>query len=387
MWKKLGMIFTSSKKKENVEFLFGDDRLKISETYSYLGVQFTKKGSFQKAVNFLKEKASKAMYLLKSSLYTGITFQPDLPLKIFDSTVRPILTYGCEIWCIEYFNLFLKPHTTDKTPFEHINNKFCKSIMGLPRQASNFGVKAELGRNTIFSFICGQVLRYWHRIVQMEDDRILKHAYYSELSINAGGGKSWATFVMRLLDLVDKSSMWTNQSSLNDKINPYLLKGEIVESIANIYFDKQCKLINEFSKLRTYKKFKVCRNMEKYVTIKDIPLAWRKVYCAFRISSHDLEIERGRYIRPKKTPEERICKLCYEQPETEIHFVLYCYIYNNDRCEFLKCIEAIDPTFKYLQDEAKFEYLMTSQNVSIIKHVMRYIFKSLKLRKEKLGKH
>ena len=66
---------------------------------------------------------------------------------------------------------------------------------------------------------------------------------------------------------------------------------------------------------------------------------------------------------------------------------LLLYIYKNDRCEFLKCIEAIDPTIKYLQDEAKFEYLMTSQNVSIIKHVMRYIFKSLKLRKEKLGKH
>ncbi len=50
----------------------------------------------------------------------------------------------------------------------------------------------------------------------------------------------------------------------------------------------------------------------------------RKLFCAFRISCHDLEIERGRYDTPPKLPEERICKLCQLQPETEEHFMLFC---------------------------------------------------------------
>ena len=380
------VIFTTNKKKEVANFKFGDDSLTISDTYSYLGLKLTKKGSFQEAVNLLKEKGSKAMYSMKSTLYTGITFQPDLPLKIFDNTIRPILVYGCEVWCTEYLKLLSKPLEIDKTPFENINNKFCKSIMGLPRQASNFGIKAELGRNTIFSFICGQAFRYWQKLLHSDNNRILKNAYFSEVAINANGGNSWATFMMQLLNRVNNPNLWINQSLLMDKHSSTLIKRNIVHSIANQYYDSQIDQINEHSKLRTYKRMKVNKNMEKYVKIEDIPLAWRKLFCAFRISCHDLEIERGRYIRPKKPPDDRICKLCQCQAETELHFMLLCSQYQNERSDLFEKVNAIDDTFSQLQDEPKFEYLMTSQNTDIIKHVMKYIYSCLRVRKEVLGK-
>ena len=57
--------------------------------------------------------------------------------------------------------------------------------MGLPKQVSNFGVKAELGRKPIFAFMCAQALRYWIRLVNLEDDRLLKQAYLSEINYNS----------------------------------------------------------------------------------------------------------------------------------------------------------------------------------------------------------
>ena len=177
------VIFSKSKKKESTRFMFGGDTLKISDTYSYLGIKLNTKATFQEAIKLLKEKGGKAMFLLTSSLYTGVTFQPDLPLKIFDNTVRPILTYGCEVWCGEYVKSLAKITSIDKAHFESVNNRFCKRIMGLPKQASNFGVKAELGRNIVFAYICAQAFKYWYKIVSMEDDRILKYAYYSELEL------------------------------------------------------------------------------------------------------------------------------------------------------------------------------------------------------------
>ena len=143
------VIFSKSLQKEQTQFMFGDKHLQIADTCSYLGIKLTAKTSFSEAIKLLKEKASKATFLLNSSLYTGITFQPDLPLKVFDNTIRPILTYGCEIWCIEYIKSLSKLHKIDKAPFEMVNNHFCKRIMGLPRKVSNFGVKAELGRNPL----------------------------------------------------------------------------------------------------------------------------------------------------------------------------------------------------------------------------------------------
>ncbi len=45
----------------------------------------------------------------------------------------------------------------------------------------------------------------------------------------------------------------------------------------------------------------------------------------FRISSHRLPIERGRYNKPPLPPEERICTTCPNKPiEDEQHIVLEC---------------------------------------------------------------
>ena len=88
----------------------------------------------------------------------------------------------------------------------------------------------------------------------------------------------------------------------------------------------------EDSKLRTYKQFKTTSSLENYlVYIKDINN--RKELTKLRISSHKLQIELGRYTRPRKTPvPQRICKLCQiDQVEDEEHFIIHCPYYHNER--------------------------------------------------------
>ena len=74
-------------------------------------------------------------------------------------------------------------------------------LLVLPRQASNFGVKAELGRAPIFSFMCSQLIRYWIKIISIDANRLLKDAYLSELHIHNEGGASWVSFVIKLLQI------------------------------------------------------------------------------------------------------------------------------------------------------------------------------------------
>ena len=198
-----------------MNFKLGNDTLKITDSYSYLGITFSRNGSYQEAINLLKEKSNKAMFLLRSSLYTGVTFQPNLPLKIFDSTVRPILTYSSEVWCIQYIKLLFKPNLIDKSSLESVNNRFCKCIFGLPRQASNFAVKAELGKNPIFAYVCAQAVRFWYHIIGLKSDRLLKCAYLSEVEVHRNGGNSRATFIIKLLELIDAKEFWVKQGNLS----------------------------------------------------------------------------------------------------------------------------------------------------------------------------
>ena len=58
----------------------------------------------------------------------------------------------------------------------------------------------------------------------------------------------------------------------------------------------------------------------------------RKIITKFRYSDHCLEIEKGRHIKLK--PEERICKLCKSDIETELHFIQDCPAYSDIRSHF-----------------------------------------------------
>ncbi len=90
------VILRKRKTSDKYIFKYGTDTLVFAEKYTYLGVTFNNNGSFSEAVYNLKEKCYKALFHMCSSLYTGLTFTPDIPLKVFDATVKPILTYGCE---------------------------------------------------------------------------------------------------------------------------------------------------------------------------------------------------------------------------------------------------------------------------------------------------
>ena len=153
-----------------------------------------------------------------------------------------------------------------------------------------------------------------------------------------------------------------------------------------MYYVNAFGQINEHSKLRTYKTFKSSYALEKYIEISDIPLSWRKLYCSFRISCHELEIEKGRYMRPKKPPEKRICKLCGIYIENEIHFIAECSQYSELREDLYRCISVENHHFMGVSSQDKFNYMMTASNVNVVKSVMQFIYLALTKRKQLLIK-
>jgi hypothetical protein len=120
--------------------------------------------------------------------------------------------------------------------------------------------------------------------------------------------------------------------------------------------------------LRTYRLFKNNFAFESYLDLDNFN---RNILIRFRISAHNLEIEKGRH---QNIPlHERICKLCKLEIEDEIHFLLQCPILNSFRTEAMQQISDICKHFASLDNKSKFIWLLSNENVIIIDIVIKLL--------------
>ena len=79
---------------DDFEFKLGDNVIEICKEFRYLGVQFSSRRSFYKAMRHNVNHAKKALHLLYKRI-NNLHLPIDLQLHLFDHTVLPILLYGC----------------------------------------------------------------------------------------------------------------------------------------------------------------------------------------------------------------------------------------------------------------------------------------------------
>ena len=89
--------------------------------------------------------------------------------------------------------------------------------------------------------------------------------------------------------------------------------------------------INNQPILRFYCKFKLDFGLEPYLLcIRNYKI--RNALTKFRLSSHVLNVEKGRHTRPKTALEERICTNCNQDvEEDEYHLLFNCSLYDEQR--------------------------------------------------------
>ena len=123
---------------------------------------------------------------------------------------------------------------------------------------------------------------------------------------------------------------------------------------------------NADSKLRTYGLFKKMVGFESYLTdIKNFK--HRRSLTKFRLSNHDLAIETGRYKqRNTETKKElRVCPLCNDGIEDEIHFLFLCPLYKPIREERL----ILPSLLQRFTKSQKIEIMMSKPNNKIAKFI------------------
>ena len=140
--------------------------------------------------------------------------------------------------------------------------------------------------------------------------------------------KNWMSELRKILFENGFGYVWNNQGVLNEK--SFLTIFE--RRLKDVYIQNWYETISNSSKLESYRQYKLSYTPARFLDVLKLR-KFRYYFSSFRCSSHDLEIERGRYANIDRS--NRMCKLCGESIEDEYHFLLVCHIYEEIRNECL----------------------------------------------------
>lgn len=266
--------------------------------------------------------------------------------------------------------------------FEKMHLAYMKNTLCVKTSTATPAIYAELGRFPISHRSKVKAIKYWSRILSFDNTHIVKQAYLTLLDTYKSGQNNWCTIICNILNEANLHSCWQDQ--IFDEKNLLTLK----ERLSKHFMDKCINEIHDsdkYPKLRTYKTFKSEFKSENYLTwpcSKGHTVALTK----FRLSSHNLAIETGRYTRPKTPSSERKCTLCEEdQVEDEKHFLLQCPYYREERMTLLDSIRQINPSVDTLNETLKFTNIMTNNTKENITALGKFISKCMKKRYNKIA--
>jgi hypothetical protein len=134
----------------------------------------------QATIQRIAMSGKKAVFALRHRCAELRIFDPTLQCQLFDALVKPVLSYGCEVW---------SDHMARKQ-LEVVHRAFLKSSLGVSTTASNYVVLAEFGKFPLEMFWWQQTMRFLSCVSsKVDSDHMLRLAYDVHLQLLAARRK------------------------------------------------------------------------------------------------------------------------------------------------------------------------------------------------------
>ena len=222
-------------------------------------------------------------------------------------------------------------------------------------------------------------IKYWSNISKIEPNSLVHHCYL-DCYKSCQNNENWLSYIKLLLNSFNFTQTWENQGSTNT----HKFVTQFKNVLGNTYIEKwtlHMDTVTQENKLRTYVKLKHKFEMEHYlISVKN--LSARSAMTKLRISAHDLNIETGRYSKPRKTPLNlRKCTLCKsDSVEDEAHFLLYCDYFSVERKQLFESLVFLSCKIEELDEINKLKFLLSSDDIEINNITAKFILNCFKKR-------
>ena len=338
---------------------FNGKTLEVAQKFRYLGVWFEQSGKeggvhIAQANQLASAKCAMAgmwrrCYALKLHNISTLCY-------LFDTLVRPVASYGCEIWSPD----FIRKAGLGKGGVEVLHNSFMRQAMQVRNSTPVPILLSELGRQPVSWFWLRQCVKFWNRTVARPDGDLTKVCLHENMAMAVSPCNAhkqcWAHCLIDVLRKVGVISqpheLWVSGadgSRVLRRIDMVAVATALQQvdqqtwQVAQQLADNPRRLPDDHRegfKLATYRAwFHVAGNNSKRLSfaahvnrrdsIRDI--------ARFRMGCHQLDIEARRWGDLKTVRSKRTCRCCsMGKVEDELHFMLECPLYQHIRAELMQ---------------------------------------------------
>ena len=201
--------------------------------------------------------------------------------------------------------------------------------------------KHDIGRN-----ICA--LRYWNRLINMDDSRLPKVCFNEQIKTC---NKNWAARLELLFVQLGMEDTFSNKNIVDLRF----VRDQLENNSTNNWFASASKK----PKLKSYVNFKNVFQTEDYG--KHCKSRYRRsIFAQFRCGILPIKLKTGRYTN--LPIEERLCEICNTDAiESEMHFLLDCELYTVERNNLISNVTNKYVYFSNLDKHEQFNYLVSCE--------------------------
>jgi hypothetical protein len=158
------------------KFTYRGTTIEQVQSFRYLGLKLHSTRGMAVAIDKLTIAGKNALFALHHRCNDLNITNPKVMCQLFDSLVRPLLSYACEVWtgCTGAKRL---------QQAKQVHRMFLRGILGVNKTTSTFVVLGEFGRYPLEYFWWQQTLKYYDRLWESTPDRLLYCAYQTQLQM------------------------------------------------------------------------------------------------------------------------------------------------------------------------------------------------------------
>lgn len=254
--------------------------------------------------------------------------------QLYAACVSPVLNYAAGVW-----------GATQSPALDAVENRAIRCFLGVNKFVPVLAAQGDMG------WIPGSIqrkcemVRLWNRLINLSDNRVTKKIF-----LWSKDKSPWAAELRTVF--ADAQLQFVFHNNLRCSVN------EIRTKLMSNFQDKWLNEIMTMPKLRTYIQLKDVFKTEFYVKT-NLRRNQRSLIAQLRTGILPLALETGRFTQTSE--EDRLCGLCeLGEVENEIHFVLYCPVYDDFRNVLFSDLYFEKPEMFWLSDDDKMKWLFNS---------------------------
>ena len=341
------------------KWYYNGQLLEVVNSYKYLGFTLSTKLSLDMALEEFSGRAKKKIIAITKALYTLGSINVNIFFKLFDAQVKPMLLYASEIWGMSKFAVI-----------ESVHLFACKRILNVSGKTPNLMIYGELGRYPLYIDSSVSVIRYYFRVLSLDENRLPKQALCMEKQLmneNVNARCSWIYSVKHCLEMYGFAGIFSGDIAVgNTKLFCKLFKQRMIDGYMQEWHGKLTSS-DRFSVYRTFKESLFQENYLSCITI----TKFRNALIRLRLGINELNVNN------RFNDETKLCPFC-ENIENESHFILRCSKYEPLREKYI---------WKHFDSHSHPNVvdILKNDNLFVIRDVAMYIFYALKLREDTLA--